>query len=175
VDNLKPNPIWPVDLAAVRLWPMEGEDGPLLQELFDDLSDFRIAFGEPGSADAVGTFLNLPEGVGYESKLLIGIWKNGGLAGALDCITGYPSSNEWTVGLLVIADRYRLLGIGSSVLGWLEAEAVARGSSTIRGLVRRTNVAGIGFAQRCGYALKDIPDQPDHQLASKSGLSGSFS
>jgi hypothetical protein len=75
VDRVKPNPIWPVDLDAVRLWPMEGEDGPLLQELFDDLRDFRTAFGEPGAADAVGTFINLPEGLGYESKLLIGIWK----------------------------------------------------------------------------------------------------
>ena len=32
-------PIWPVDLRDVRLWPMESEDGPLLQELFDDLTD----------------------------------------------------------------------------------------------------------------------------------------
>jgi hypothetical protein len=36
VDSVKANPIWPVDLDTVRLWPMEGEDGPLLQELFDD-------------------------------------------------------------------------------------------------------------------------------------------
>jgi hypothetical protein len=36
---------WPVDLDQVRLWPMEREDGPLLQELFDDLADFRIAVG----------------------------------------------------------------------------------------------------------------------------------
>jgi hypothetical protein len=78
VDNLNQNPIWPVDLDAVRLWPMEGEDGPLLQELFDDLSDFRTAFGEPGAADAVGTFINLPEGVGYESKLLIGYGRAAG-------------------------------------------------------------------------------------------------
>jgi len=40
VDGAKPDPIWPVDLDAVRLWPMEGEDGPLLQELFNDLRDF---------------------------------------------------------------------------------------------------------------------------------------
>jgi hypothetical protein len=131
VDNPNQNPIWPVDLDAVRLWPMEGEDGPLLQELFDDLSDFRTAFGEPGAADAVGRFINLPEGVGYDSKLLIGIWKNGGLAGALDCIIGYPSSDDWTVGLLVIADRYRLWDVGSSVVRWLETEAVDRGSSTV--------------------------------------------
>jgi hypothetical protein len=23
VDSVKPNPIWPVDLDAVRVWPME--------------------------------------------------------------------------------------------------------------------------------------------------------
>lgn len=67
---------------------MEGDDGPLLQELFDDLSDFRTAFGEPGAADAVSTFIALPEGYGYESKLLLGLWRNGGLGGAVDCIMG---------------------------------------------------------------------------------------
>ena len=47
MDNLNQNPIWPVDLDAVRLWPMEGEDGPLLQELLDDLSDFRLRSANP--------------------------------------------------------------------------------------------------------------------------------
>lgn len=55
-------PPWPVDLRKVRLWQVEGEDGPLLQELFDDLVDFRTPFGEPGSADAVSTFIALPGG-----------------------------------------------------------------------------------------------------------------
>jgi hypothetical protein len=44
--------VWPVDLDQVRLWPMESKDGLLLQELFDDLADFRTAFGEPGAADS---------------------------------------------------------------------------------------------------------------------------
>src|SRR5687768_9801986 len=109
VSELNESP-WPVDLDQVRLWPMD-EDGPLLQELFDDLADFGIAFGEPGAADAVSTFLNLPEGYGYEAKLLVGIWRNGTLAGALDCIMGYPNRRDWTVGLLVVADRHRGSGI----------------------------------------------------------------
>ena len=114
---------------------MEGDDGPLLQELFDDLTDFRVAFGEPGAADAVSTFIALSEGFGYESKLLLGLWRNGGLAGAVDCIMGYPTPACWTVGMLVVADRHRGTGIGSSVLSWLERTAVQRGSGILRGAV----------------------------------------
>ena len=64
---------------------------------------------------------------------------------ALDVMTDQEEVVRWTVssrirfGQLifmqsdcgrrkVVADRYRLWGIGSSVLRWLETEAVARGS-----------------------------------------------
>ena len=62
---------------------------------------------------------------------------------ALDVMTDQEEVVRWTVssrfGQLifmwsdcgrwkVVADRYPLLGIGSSVLRWLETEAVARGS-----------------------------------------------
>ena len=150
-------PIWPVDLDDVRLWPMEGEDGPLLQELFDDLADFRTPFGEPGSADAVSTFLALPEGRDYNSKLLLGIWLNGGLAGALDCIMGYPTSAEWTVGLLVVADRYRRRGIARAVLDWLATIASGHGAATLRVVVREANSDGVAVARALGYELEGHP------------------
>lgn len=139
---------------------MEGEDGPLLQELFDDLADFRTPFGEPGSADAVSTFLALPEGRDYESKLLLGIWRNGGLAGALDCIMGYPTITEWTIGLLVVADRHRRNGIARGVLEWLEFAAGERGASTLRAVIREANAGGAAFLRSAGYELEDGP-RPD--------------
>ena len=160
-------PAWPVDLDQVRLWPMESDDGPLLQELFDDLTDFRVAFGEPGSADAVSTFIALPEGYGYESKLLLGLWRNGGLAGAVDCIMGYPTPACWTVGMLVVANRHRGTGIGSSVLNWLERTAVQRGSGILRGAVRRNNERGLAFAKHRGYTIEPA-GQKDYCIAVKT-------
>lgn len=136
---------------------MEGEDGPLLQELFDDLADFRAPFGEPGSADAVSTFLAVPEGRGYDSKLLLGIWRNGGLAGALDCIMGYPTRADWTIGLLVVADRHRRRGIGRIVLDWLETAAADHGAATLRVVIRAANDDGIAFARSRGYEPEDHP------------------
>lgn len=68
-------PVWPVTVGElVNLWPMVGEDEPLLQELFDDLSDFEQAFWPRGAADAVSTYHSLPEGNGSESKLLVALW-----------------------------------------------------------------------------------------------------
>jgi len=136
---------------------MEGEDGPLLQELFDDLTDYPTAFGERGAADAVSTFLALPEGVGHDAKLLVGIWKNGGLIGALDCILGYPTDRNWTVGMLAVAQRHRGQGVGRSVLGWLEATAARRGADRIRCVVRRTNTDGLDFLTRHDYRPEAEP------------------
>ncbi|MBA8794775.1 GNAT superfamily N-acetyltransferase [Friedmanniella endophytica] len=146
------DPVWPVDLGDLRLWPMESEDGPLLQELLDDLADFRTPFGEPGRADAVSTFVALPQGVDYDAKLLVGVWRNGLLIGALDCIVGYPDPATWSVGLLVVADRHRGNGVGSAVLGWLERTARDRGVRTLRAAIRRQNVDGQLFVEHHGWA-----------------------
>lgn len=159
---------WPVDLGECRLWPMEGEDGPLLQELFEDLSDFRAAFGEPGAADAVSTFLALPEGVDYDSKLLLGLWRNGGLVGALDCIMGYPTSQAWTVGLMAVAQRHRRQGVATAVLAWLEDTAAGRGASTVRIGLRGTNEAGYEFLVNRGYAEGERPTAAGHRVMTKT-------
>ena len=157
-----------MDLADVRLWPMEGEDGPLLQELFDDLADFRTAFGEPGQADAVSTFLALPEEHDHTAKLLLGIWRDGGLAGALDCIMGYPTSAEWTIGLLVVAERHRTSGIATSVLTWLARTAAERGAVRLRAVLREGNTAGLDFAASRGFFLEQAPSRvPGHLVVTR--------
>lgn len=147
---------WPVDLDQCRLWPMEGEDGPLLQELLDDLSDFEAAFGERGAADAVSTFIALPEGLDYASKLLLGVWRNGVLIGALDCIMGYPTSSGWTVAMLAVAERHRRRGVGTAVLSWLQEAATERGARRLRVGVRDSNHAGREFLTHRGYVLDPI-------------------
>jgi ribosomal protein S18 acetylase RimI-like enzyme len=162
-------PVWPVDLESVRLWPMESPDGPLLQELFDDLADYPTAFGEPGAAAAVGTFLALPEGHDYDSKLLLGIWRNGGLAGALDCIMGYPTRTDWTIGMLLVADRHRRSGVASSVLDWLEQTAASRGAARMRAVVRQSNEDGLAFARAHGYSIESQPtSDPEVLVLAKS-------
>jgi hypothetical protein len=72
------------------------------------------SWAEPGNADAVGTLLALPEGRNYDAKRLPGIWPLEGRAGALDCMMGYPTDPDWTIGLVVVANRHRRSGIGQS-------------------------------------------------------------
>lgn len=161
-------PVWPVDLGEVRIWPLEGEDGLALQKLFDDLADFRTPFGEPGSADAVSTFLALPEGHDYDAKLLLGLWRNDALTGALDCIIGYPTRTEWTIGLLVVADRHRGHGIASAALEWIETAAADHGVVTVRAVLREANDRGIAFARSRGYRPEDGPAlDPGHVVLAR--------
>lgn len=159
---------WPVDMGECRLWPMESEDGPLLQELFDDLGDFRVAFGEPGAADAVSTFIALPEGVDYDAKLLLGLWRNGGLAGALDCVMGYPTSQAWTVGMLAVAERHRRQGMATAVLAWLEDTAAVRVTSRVRIGLRDTNTAGLAFVVSRDYVGEEPSTATGHLVMTKT-------
>lgn len=159
---------WPVDLDHCRLWPMESEDGPLLQELLDDLTDFSTAFGDRGAADAVSTFVALPEGVGYDAKLLVGVWRNGGLVGALDCIMGYPGGQDWTVGMLVVAERHRRHGVASEIVSWLETTAAGRGARRIRAVPRRRNDGGRAFGEQRGYVAVDPMAHPDVVVVERS-------
>lgn len=71
------------------------------------------------------------------------------------------------MGLLVVADRHRGTGIGSSVLRWWEETAVQRGSTTLRGAIRSDNQLGLAFAQHRGYTIERA-DQTGYRTAVKT-------
>jgi GNAT superfamily N-acetyltransferase len=80
------------------------------------------------------------------------------------CI-GYPTDRDWTVGLLVVAERHRGSGIAAAVLGWLEESAVERGATCVRGALNSTNRRGISFAKHQGYTI--TASSTGHLLATK--------
>lgn len=141
--------------ARVATRRLEPEDGPLLQELFDGLADFGTPFGEPGAADAVSTYLALPEGKGYDDKVLVGVWDADRLVGAIDWIVDYPERRTWAVGLLLLADERRGHGVGRALVRWLEDEARGESAERLRFAVREANVAGHDFLTGIGYAAPD--------------------
>jgi len=158
-------PVWPVDLDQVRLWPMEGEDGPRLQVLFDGLSDFGPPSASPARQTQSVRSSVCPKASNTSRSCSSG-WRNGQMVGALDCIVGYPAGHAWTVGMLVVAERHRGIGIGSSVVDWLEKTAANRGATTLRAVLRRENELGLAFATRRGYAVEDSATHQDIVIGS---------
>ncbi|MQA97607.1 MAG: hypothetical protein GEV11_24375 [Streptosporangiales bacterium] len=137
------------DSLAVR--PLVPQDGPLLERLFERLTDERELGGARGPADAVSAYIALPEGKGYEDKVLLGVWRGDVLIGAIDCIRDHPRTGTWTFGMFALDPRYRLGGRGLAVLRGFERAAAARGAVEMRAGIRPENVGGTRFAEMAGY------------------------
>lgn len=159
---------WPARVAGTVLAPLDGTDGPLLQRLFDDLSDFETLFWERGQADAVSTFIALPEGRDYDDKLLVGVWRDPELIGAIDCIADHPEPGMWSIGMFVLREADRGAGLGTALLDWLVETAAGCGAERLLALQRRANRAGVAFLERRGFRPQPAPEiGPDHVLLSR--------
>lgn len=104
-------------MQDLRACPLEAEDGPLLQEMFERCGDyFEAVTGLPvGPAEAQSTFMVLPEGKGYEDKFLIGIFDYEELVGVVDAIRNYPEPAIWWIGLMLLVPERRGRGLGTIV------------------------------------------------------------
>ncbi len=78
---------------------------------------------------------------------------------------GYPTNRDWTIGLLVVAERHRDSDIAAAVLRWLEKSAKDRVATCVRGVLNSTNRRGISFAKNQGYTITASPT--GHLLATK--------
>lgn len=79
--------------AGYSIRVLEAKDGPTVQALCERCADyFELVTGlPPGPAEAQSLFIELPEGKGYEDKLLMGIFASSGdLVGVLAVIGDYP-------------------------------------------------------------------------------------
>ncbi|GAA2639649.1 GNAT family N-acetyltransferase [Streptomyces vastus] len=141
----------PARIESLEVRELQAEEGATLQDLFDGLPDYATLFGDPGAADAVSTFLSLPEGKDYEDKFLFGIWDGVRLVGAGDLIRGYPAANVWTLGLFVLDMPHRGQGVGRALMGWVEGAARGQGAAWMRCLVRPQNEDGAHFLTALGY------------------------
>ncbi|HEV8194786.1 MAG TPA: hypothetical protein VGP82_25320 [Ktedonobacterales bacterium] len=86
----------PID-AHYTLVALTPEDGPEVQALPERSADYsELVMGlPPGPAEAQSLYIDLPEGKGYEDKLLLGVFTGERrLVGVLDAIRDYPEPGE---------------------------------------------------------------------------------
>ncbi|MCM0620083.1 GNAT family N-acetyltransferase [Nocardioides bruguierae] len=135
--------------------PLESEDGPLLQAIYDRTPRLEDLFETVGAADAQSTYMALPEGLSFDNKYLVGAWVDGELAGAADVITSYPTPENATCGLLLIDVGQRGKGVGTALLAHVEEVVRQRGARTLTMLVQCRNILGGEFLSRRRYAQVD--------------------
>ena len=145
--------ILPIDehYTLVALTP---DDGPEVQALLERGADHaELVMGlPPGPAEAQSLYIDLPEGKGYDDKLLLGVYTDiHELVGVFDAIRDYPEPGEWWAGLLLLEPAQRNHGLGERIYRAFERWAGTQGARGIQLAVVEQNVAGERFWRRLGF------------------------
>lgn len=130
------------------------EDGPNAQTLLERAADYsELVMGlPPGPAEAQSLYTDLPEGKGYEDKLLLGVYTaDHQLVGVLDAVRDYPEPGEWWIGLFLLQPDVRGQELGDRMYRVFETWAGAQGAHGIRLAVLEQNVNGERFWRRRGF------------------------
>lgn len=161
----------PVDerYTLVALTP---EDGPEVQALMERCADHaELVMGvPPGPAEAQSLYMGLPEGKGYEDKLLLGVFTaERQLVGVLDALRDYPEPGEWWIGLLLLEPEQRGHGLGERIYNTFERWVATQGARAIQlGVVER-NTAGERFWRRLGFV--EVRRTPPWRLGVRENVS----
>ncbi len=114
---------------------------------------FELVKGRAPSRDDTAHMIDeRPNTVPRECKLLIGLRRNQKLLGVLDLLHGYPDSNTWFLGLLVLDPNVRREGIGSTVYAAIRRWATGYGARRIQLIVQEQNPSAFAFWRAMGFS-----------------------
>lgn len=107
---------------------------------------------EPDALWVTGFFNDVPPGRTKDDILMLGIEQpDGRLSGLLGMSPGYETLTEWYIGLLVIAEGERSMGIGRRVVAEVISLAKASGAKTLRVAVFGENPDARRFWEANGF------------------------
>ncbi len=161
-------------LSTIEGYPLAyltPEHGPLVQELCERCADaIELVMGvPPGPAEAQSLYIDLPEGKGYEDKLLLGVFAGPDeLIGMLDAVRDYPAPGEWRLGVLMFDPAHRGQGLGTRIVRAFERWAAAAGARAIQLTVAQQCEAAYRFWQRLGYQEREW--QPPQRFGARASV-----
>ena len=154
----------PID-ERYRLIALTPDDVPDVQALLERSADYsELVMGlPPGPAEAQSLYIDLPEGKGYEDKLLLGVFTTERrLVGVFDAIRDYPELGEWWIGLLLLEPKQRSQGLGERTYQVFERWAGTHGAQGIRLAVLEQNTRAERFWRRLGF--EELERKPPRRL-----------
>ncbi|MBN2565373.1 MAG: GNAT family N-acetyltransferase [Candidatus Eisenbacteria bacterium] len=141
--------------SELRILTDDPSDVSALQSLLERAPVYHVRVtGSPATPTAAEELLHdLPPDGDPADKFVYGVYVNGALVGCVDVARGYPGPDFAFIGLLLIDESLRGLGIGRSACGLIEREALSWGVSTLRLAVLETNAEVVPFWEKMGFAL----------------------
>ena len=100
-----------------------------------------------------GFFNDIPPGRTKDDILMFGVEQpDGCLSGLLGMSPGYETATEWYIGLLLICEDERGVGLGHGVLQAVKALAKSAGAERLKLAVLTNNPDALRFWEREGFA-----------------------
>ena len=154
----------PISYPSYGIKCLSPDDAAQLQTLFDQCADFFIMTnGAPAKATAAAEeFTDVPEGKTPEDVRAWGLVDDRDrLAGTIIGVQGYPNSQTWWVGLMLLAPEQRGQGLGGSFYQAFEQWVAHQGYRFISLCAIAPNTVGRHFWQRLGFEkIRQVSARP---------------
>lgn len=132
---------------------LEEEDIEDILALFKACPDYFKLVGDLNvDQSTVENFLYaLPPGKEDEDKFSIGIYLGSQLVGAIDLVKGFPESDVWMIGLVLLHPDYRGIGLGTALHEYIVEVAEMEEANKLRVGVLLENNDKIKYWEKLGY------------------------
>ena len=133
--------------------PLRSEHAADLERFCDRCETFfELITGErDAAATAAALLASRPPGVAPDRKFVFGIRRDAEVIAVVDLIEGFPSANEWYVGLLLLLPDERNHQLGRALWHAIEDWIRSRGGRAARLLVQDQNDGAARFWRSLGF------------------------
>lgn len=139
-----------------QVYQLEISDIPEILTFMKQSDDFsELVEGRPyGELDAINLLNECPPGIPINKKFVLA-FKNPAnqIEAIIDLAEGYPETNIWFIGLLLIPPRYRGKGLGSRIILAVEKTVSQGKGDTLRLGVVEKNIKAIEFWKKNNFEL----------------------
>ncbi|MDB4955155.1 MAG: hypothetical protein JWO36_2724 [Myxococcales bacterium] len=147
-----------LELAGHAIRQLAGADVPLIRQLFDERSDFFRLINGDAAFEAEQIFGDVPPSKHPKDKLVFGISAQRAddrIIGLVELLRGYPTQDDWCIGLLLIVPAHRGRGLGAATIAAVIQFVASAGGRTLQLVVQAQNSAALQFWQRHGFVIRD--------------------
>ena len=143
--------------TVVTVRDLEPADEAAVLDVFTAAEDWFVAeTGQPSApGDVQSSFYALPEGAGFDDKVLLVIEADGEVVGYVDAVLRHPRPGSIGIGTFLIRPEARRRGIGREVARALSAEAAKDGFTEISTHVAPGWEPGRRFLEALEYELSE--------------------
>lgn len=141
------------DLSCASASLLTPADASAIHDLYRRCDDyFLLQDGQHASpSDAEILFTDVPATMSADDQFVVGCWEKSSLCALAAILTGYPKTDDWYIGFLLLDPSIRAQGFGQKFCSVIERWASERGARRLLVAVLMDNEPALRFWSRLGF------------------------